>query len=434
MRRLPDIIKTHIYQQYLKSPSIIFLVILIAKGISLIWRIAIARIGPAALGFTELALQFIAVLSAVSLAGFQTSLTRFSSIEYFSGKKGKAQAYLYLALRYSLTIALAASLFFLFFPDIAVQLTNQSLPKTALLALVAAVPFAAASEIISSYLVAVKDNVGFGINKYLSLPLLRLIFLLIFFLLFKQINNDFLIIHLVFAFIGASLVGSLLVWNKGFAKPGRLTTGQRRQFVRYTIPMSGSLVLFVAGGFTDAFIITRILPLEDFGIFTAGLVLADSAGLILAPFLNTFQAALAPYHDSMDKGLKHARKIIMIMVMAAAIFSFPLITLRNLVTVGLFGEKYESAGIILLILLFSKIIEEALVLPLRHILDFYNQTKATFAAMAGIFLLKIALSFWLVSAAGIEGAAYANLMASGAHALLIALLISRQLHRTDPAD
>lgn len=86
---------------------------------------------------------------------------------------------------------------------------------------------------------------------------------------------------------------------------------------------------------------------------------------------------------------------------------------------GVMGAEYSDVVRVAQLLLAGTATETAIILPMRHLLDYYGHTSATLASMAITACIKILILTLTIPHFGLMGVVYAQWAAVSTHAILI---------------
>lgn len=402
--------------------------VILGKALSLLWKILLARLGPESFGTVEIALSTFFTLSSFSLLGFHTALMRFVAIASASRSTSLALA----LLRFSVTLALALSLLvvacFSLFPNILPTLITASSETIADIGrFLWIVPILTASEIIWAYFAATKRVGEYGIMKYMLSPAFRLVGLLV--LIGLRIINQFtLLLHLGIASLLALLIASVLVRNHKVLPYADWRI--KKQFLTFSFTMSGSFVAFVLYGVLDVFFVARFLGPVSVGLLAAiGILTKEVLDAVLGPILNIFQTNLGSAYRNITKGLTFTLTNIGIFLLAGTAMGWGIYITRHLLIRLILGSAYGEVAPFIVIFFALHLLETAIILPLRHFLDFYGHVKTTLMLMVVVLVIKAAVGLVTVPTYGLWGIALAQLMSITVHligAAVVSVAVARQ--------
>jgi O-antigen/teichoic acid export membrane protein len=405
-------------KKYWKNSGSIILAIIIGKGFSFLWKLLLARMGSQNLGQVEILLNIITVLTMFSVIGFQTSIIRFVSIAIEKHHKEYASALFLYALKIVIPISICFSAVLFIFPEISSFILGRSSQTVNIRNIIWAIPFFAIIEMLLSLLISFKQTRQYAIGKYILQPFLRLVLLAG--LLAFGISTTFAIpIHIPIA----GILSSIILWGlcRKFIFPviQMKERQQKIELIKYTIPMSGSLLLFVMYGALDSILLGRYQDIRIVGQYSVLVVMAEIISVIFSPLLNTFQSYLSIFHENRTQGFRFTIFNILLYVSGASIIGLILYAGRSLIISKVFGEEYLLNIGYFAPILGIKIIEETIILPLRHFLDFYSHVKHTFILMAGALIVKVIVGLVTVPTSGIGGIVYMQIAGTIFHLLLL---------------
>lgn len=409
---LEKIIKKYFY--FWKNISIVFLVMFIGKGISFFWKIILARIDISSLGFVEVILTSITLLLSFSLLGIQTSIVRFMAIALHKKNFKKIYAYLFFCFKVVITTSLIVVLTGLLFTDIFnkfLKIGTGGLPG--INKFIWILPFIAVTEIIISYLNAIKKIKIYSIIKYIFNPLFRIGFLLIF-LIFNLAGNKHLLIQVLLAYF-FTFIFSLLVSDIKKLKFFSLSKKDIKKFIQYTLPMTGSFLFFTIYGASDIFLLNYFTNLKIVGDFAILIIFADLIDLFLLPSLNFFQSFLGKFNQNKKEGLEFILFNILVFLVIGLIIIFLVFLLKGFLIKYLFKKEIIAVSNLLLFVMLLKLVQSGIILPLRHFLDFYGHTNWTLKLMIGALTVKVIFAIFFIINFGLVGLFYALAIAEFIH-------------------
>lgn len=417
---------------YLKGSSAVIFTLILGKLVSLVWKIVLARVGPEALGTTEVILTVVTMLSSFSLLGIHTTLTRFVAIAIQQNREARAGDLLRFAGKLCALLSCIVLIGIYTYPAALTFLgqTNQTIIATYAWLF----PFVVASELVLAYINAYRNVWGYGIGHYLIPPIIRLGLLLT--LLSLHRSTTFLVgDHLKFAIILTAAINFLQLVPYLRARQ-TLPTAYIRQFITYIMPTAGSFILFVLYGSVDVLILTKYVPLASVGYYVAGVAVADTTDIVFLPLLTFFHSYLATFYDHMTDGILFTLKSVAALLILSVIVATVIYTQKSLLVTLMLGTSYTSIGAFIGILLFLKILQSGLVLPFRHFLDFYGYVGSTFVLMATSLATKLVIGILFIPRMGIPGV---FLMQAGSilvhliGTMLVTMVVVLRHRRTQPA-
>lgn len=392
MIKYPSIFSLAI-NSYWRNSSVIILAIIIGKAISFFWKIFIARLGAQYLGQTEAIMSVLSVATTFSILGFQTSIIRFIGISKNTNLKYQ---FLNFTFKLTLTLSLIIVLILMFTPRLSEFLFLNATSYINLNNYIWVLPAIIITEITLSYLIALNKSALYAFYKYILPPMSRIILLTILALNFSTISNV-ITQHLVFAPIITLFVIAGVEWSK--LKPvikQILPAKKIQEYFKYTFPMSGSLVLFSFYTAFDVLILAKYAGLAVVGEFTAIIVLAGVLDVIVSPFLNILPTYLGQLYKNPQSAIRFVWINIGVYVGISLLASLIILAGQDLFIKIFFGQNYFTYNKFLLILLVFKILQDSIILPLRHLLDYYGYVKYTFVCMGLTTLVKLSIASVLV--------------------------------------
>jgi len=102
---------------------------------------------------------------------------------------------------------------------------------------------------------------------------------------------------------------------------------------------------------------------------------------------------------------------------------------RHLLIRLILGSAYGEVAPFIVIFFALHLLETAIILPLRHFLDFYGHVKTTLMLMVVVLVIKAAVGLVTVPTYGLWGIALAQLMSITVHligAAVVSVAVARQ--------
>lgn len=403
--------------RYIRNGKTILFAVLLGKLISFLWKLNLAQLGPQALGMVEIAMTVFFAVQSFSLLGLHTVLIRYVTLALAERNIPKADRYATFITRITLTISLLLTGVLLLFPATLQGIFGLTTVTTsALTRFLWVIPVLAVNELLWSQWIAQKKAVRYGFGKFILPPLTRLLSLVILWhIAFSEIA---LIAHIAVA-AGATLLISYVLSRPILktAPTPNLTGNEIHGLVRYALPMSGSFLLYVLYGATDVALTSRFLGLTSAGLLSIALLLSDIPHAVIHPILNVLPVHLGAFRNEPKKGLLFAfQNGLVFFVVGSALSVIAYAALPVLVPV-LFGEQYLPILRLVSMLLAGKVMENAFVLPIRHVLDFYGYTRITLVLMAVSTIVKISTGIFVIPDHGLSGVGIMQLSGVGIHLL-----------------
>jgi len=393
---------TDVVKDYWRSGKTILLSVLIGKIFAVIWKLLLARLGPESLGTVEIALTVFFTLGSFTLLGFQSSLMRFVAIALHNKSCAKPEAYFFFSLRIGLIAAAVIILVCIITPSLLPALVTASASELKIVQkYLWVIPIYTFSELALTYLGGIKATRSYAIGKYILPALFRLMFLLVF--MYFGLNGSTLVGHIVSSMMMISFVIWIFLQTHLKRVTQNLTKKDIRAFLTFTIPMSGSFLMYVAYGAGDVLLVGKYLGTESVGLLSATNMFIDIPDMLLMPMLAVFQAYLGSLYASPRRGLNFAMHNIKIFLLVGSVIGLGIYAFRFLGTSILLGSQYASITPLISWLLFSKILESAIILPLRHVLDFYGHVYITLYLMIIGTMTKIGIGFLVLPHLGLSG-------------------------------
>lgn len=405
--------------RYWSAGKTLLFYVLAGKGISFTWKLILGRLGPETLGATEITLTILYTFQAFSLLGLHMPLMRFTTKRVVSNNKG-VDEYFFLTLRAVSLLSIPMIVCAYAFPDVVASWFGKTvgIAKESL-QYVLVVPLLAASELIWTQWVSRKYVSLYAFGKYTLPPIARLLMILV--VIFFGTHAHAAISHVAFAGVMVFLVSVLLSRNI-IHKPKNILSSKRvREYIRYSMPVTGSFLLFTVYGASDVLFTSRLLGAKSVGLLSVAVLFADAPNIIATPLLNVFQTYLGGYktmRDALLFGFANIRRlsIVGLCFILAGFAVFPVFI------PALMGAEYASVIRVAQLLLIGTVVETAVILPLRHILDYYGHTSITLVLMAIAAVVKIGTLSIAVPVYGLQGVIYAHWAAIGTHAIGVMVL------------
>ncbi|MBU1326557.1 oligosaccharide flippase family protein [Patescibacteria group bacterium] len=396
--RLPTVLGA-----YWKGGFIVLLAVVFGKSVSLLWKLLLARIGPQSLGTVEIALTVFTTLSSFSLLGLHTALMRFVTIHTAKKAHGQAQVLLWVSLKIATAIGLLLVMLFLKYPHILPSLIDSSAPLLeSLLPYLWIIPLFAASELLWSFLAATKQMASYAIAKYVFQPAFRLFFITAAMIVGVG-TSGILVPHLVYSGVASCVLSIALVIRRVNTRPSSTCTPTIKPFLLFALPMGGSFIAFVLYGALDVFLVGRYLGIAQVGLLSAVFIISGIPDAIYAPLLNIFQTYLGNTYTNIRQGFSFTVSNCMLFLVVGAITGAFVYLLRQGIVTYFMGPPYQTIVPLVGAFLLIKILQDAIVLPLRHFLDFYGYVHHTFVLMLISTLVKLIVGIRTVPAVGLTG-------------------------------
>jgi O-antigen/teichoic acid export membrane protein len=400
---------------YWRSGGTILFAVGIGKIVSLVWKLILARFGPQTLGTVELALTVFTVVSSLALMGFHTALLRFVSIADTKGVKRVSSTLVYFSLRIVVALGLLLVALFLSQPQFLTFILRASLPDLGLIQKYLWIaPLFAVSELLWSYLAAIKQILPYATTKYILHPSLRLLVLLIGLAVGVPLKV-LLVSHLAVAAIGTVAVS---LWQAlrfdsfiGQVIPRR----QAREFLLFAAPMNASFLSFAVYGALDVILVAHFWGTDHIGLLAALVTLSDVPDMLLVPLLNILQAYLGDSYTNVRRGLSFVMSNILLFLAMALILGLAIFLIRQPLVAMLFGDQYSNITVFVGWFLIVKILQSAIILPLRHFLDFYGHVRLTFFLMIFSLGVKFVVGVSTIAAFGLAGVVAAQASGVSVH-------------------
>jgi len=177
----------------------------------------------------------------------------------------------------------------------------------------------------------------------------------------------------------------------------------------------------------DALVVERLAEMESVGYYQAAIRLGTIPFLILTVFVNAYSPRVAAAFDRKTCRFEptHPRQLVAITVGLGAFFGLVFALFSSELVRGVYGQKMLAAAPLLSIL--------AATIPLRFLASSLGLilTASTDQLLVGwsaaaATLLNVCLNLWLVPLRGVEGAAWANVIANALLLIGWAVLVGRR--------
>jgi O-antigen/teichoic acid export membrane protein len=402
---------------FFKGGFSVLIAMVVGKAISFIWKLVLARQGADVLGHTQLLLTLIGLVSGLVLLGFPAALTRFSALNYQKKMQASSRQLLAIILKYlvllSLLVAGVGPILGRWLESTwSIKLTNTPQDFVILYTL----PLLVVSELIWAYFNGQRQLGRYSWGKFVLQPFFRLI-TLVGLLVWGVSANGLVVGHISLAIIASGLISFWIVQLPLLS----VVKATRRQlpsgFVAYATPLNLSAVAFMIFGSIDVFLLNQFTSIETIGLYAVLVLLAELMDIFFLPALNILPSFLSQYHQKASAGGLFVLKVMFVLLIGGGSLALILFAAKDLVITWLFGQQYALALSLVGLVLIQKVAESAVVMPLRHYLDFYGYVKQTFILMLVILVVKLALSYFLIGQWGLAGALSALVIVQILHAL-----------------
>ncbi|MFZ5438234.1 MAG: lipopolysaccharide biosynthesis protein [Patescibacteria group bacterium] len=400
-----------ISQKYLKNNLMLVMLIGLGKAISLIWKSILLKQNIELVGIIEVLLTTLGLLTALTTLAIPAAFARFSLknrlkiLQYKNfALKQIGKIFIIMVLAISL-VALTAKAFYQ-------QVFIISSVAFSLLLLTNVI-----QELFLTYINVEKKFILYGCLKFIAQPLLKIGLLSLVIAQFLQ--QSVLFNHVIWSIIITTVITTIILKIKtSFFKPviKKLNIIEQQEFLTYTKFLSGSFLSFIIYGAIDIYLIQYFLGNFYVGIYSAIFMFVNILDLVFSPFLQTFQVYLADKKNIFYKK-KFTQKAVIGLLFSGLLIGLPISLL-----IPSFFEFFLNEKIYLtttLIFVISKIIHSAVVLIIRHYLDFEGKEQFTFKTMNIALISKTVLGILLISKLGIFGLAISQLITEIVHLLIL---------------
>lgn len=405
---------------------------LLGKLASFVWKITTARQGTQIVGEIEFILTTTNLIAALAIQGLPMAVTIWTA--KLHQQKKSDQPLLLESVRFGVVTAVILSLLaliaFQVFPQLAGQMTIS--PKTYLWI----IPGIVLLELLSAWFNGRKLYDWYALGKYLGLPLFRAT--LYFGLLYSFLSQESIItLHLntaVVLLLAIMIIKAMIMQKKErkdtrFAATTIAWQETRKKFWNQGALLSGSMVLYVIYSASDVYWLSHFHTPTLVGTFSLTLALASLLELVFYPVLNLLQTRLSVFQQQPNQALSFLGKNIGMSAIIGGITAIGLMVVKPLL-VPLFGVSSSAiSSQILGLILVWKLLENLLVLPLRHYFDFFGHQRSTLTTMSAAFVAKLLLSWLLIPTQGIMGVVLANIGAEIIHAAWLLYLLGKHYLR-----
>jgi O-antigen/teichoic acid export membrane protein len=367
---------------------------LVAKIGSLLFTIIIARmLMPELFGLYSLALSTIVLFSAFSDLGIGTVLIKYLASEYSRkrGEPGKYYFYL-LKLKIALTILISLLLIVLAYP-----LATIYYNKPIFLALLAGGAYIFANGLLGFFSCTFQAINDFRkvLVKEVVFQSLRLIFIPLAIIITLKNSSALVLLSVILALSFSYFISALyLYYNLPRIKKVGVTEVEKRNILRFIVPMSTTILSGIFFGYVDMIILGRFVEAEFIGYYQAALALIGSAGA----FVGFTAGALFPLFSQM-KGeklallFKRSKKYTLIFGISGM---FVTLLLSSLIILIVYGPAYSPATSLLRIFSVLLILDSLIGI---YTTFYISQNKPVFVAKILVFstLLNILLNYITIS-------------------------------------
>ncbi len=387
-----------------KGAGFVFLGMIVSKFLSYLYRVVIARLGPAEYGLLSIALAVFGMLSVFSVLGLDTGVVRYLS-EYKSRKDfSHATGVLIGALKISLGVSFLLSIILFFSaPFLATAVFHNADLSILFRFFALMIPFYAARDIMLAAVRAWTQESYFDVFV-------------------RNVGENALKLLLTFFLIGFGAVGAasaamgalLLSFFLGFYFclryiPFTSETEQKLHLLQYSLPLLFSTLMIQIFVWSGTLIMGYYRSPAEVGIFNAALPTATLLSIIPGGIGSLFLPVMTELYTQHKEGEARitylvATKWIFFLNLPVYIIIFtfaqPLLSL-------IFGTEYSTGALALVIVATSYLLLQTAV-PSIEMLKALKKTPLVLFDTSIAALLCIGISFILVPHYGVTGGALAT--------------------------
>jgi len=322
---------------------------LTAKIGSLIFTIILARLMlPELYGLYGLALSTILLMAIFSDFGINSALMTFIS-KTIDKNPGKAKGYLYLLTKYKISLIILSSIILL---ASASWIANSYYNKPIYYALLAGAIYLPMT-ILSGYLNPIFISKNNFRPQFISEIIIQVAKLVIipFSIIYFLVNVSSIEFYLLWVFLLLSvcymLGGLYLLITAKLKHPfkkrkaEKLNFKEKRELVKFILPLSITSISGVFFGFVDQIMLGPYVESQFLGFYQVALNLAASAAVIISFSASAAFPIFARLKGKMlEKGFKKTRNITFLISVLAAIFTF---TIAPIIIEIIYGTEYLTA-------------------------------------------------------------------------------------------
>ena len=382
---------------------------IIGKAVGFGFNLLLGRIlGPGEYGLYALGISAIGIAQSVGLLGLNQGVVRFCSMYRGEGDNARVKGTIVSALAISLiSSVLVAITLFALSSVIAQKFFHEPALLWVLRALALALPFYTLAGITTSVAQSFRRiDYQQAVNNVFR-PLTKLILVGLAFLLGYRLHGviwGFIISGVLSAGLGFyflwKIFPDIISRSKPIFEPLKLT--------RFSGPMFLAGFCYMALHQTDRIMLGFFSSSTEVGIYSAASVLSQQLPLFFGAFVAIFLPMISDLYNrhrmtELVKLFKVVSRWIFITSLPIAViitvFSFPLM--------GLFGAKFASGWLVLVILALSQIVYFT-VGPVGEILQMTGRQDLVLANTVIMLFANIGLNIWLIPIWGKFGAAVAT--------------------------
>lgn len=409
----------------LRGSTLLLVGRIIALGLNFAVQVLTVRhLSKGEYGVFAYALSIATLAESIVLFGFDRAVPRYIPIYEEQGEPRRAAGVIVLLLGAIAGLGTATVVIVLGFAGpIAGELRDRPEMLTVLSILILLGPLQALDQLtIGLFAVFARPRAIF-VRKYVLGPGLRV--LVVVGLVVGDAGVVFLSVGYVAAgALGVAVYGGLLVRlmkERGllsYLRPGRFEIAWR-EILSFTIPLLTTDLVFAAINSTDAIMLGRFGTAEDIASLRAVLPLARLNQVVLQAFGILYTPAASRLYARSDSA--GIRDLYWSTATWVAVLSFPIFALTfglaRPLTVLLFSERYENAGVLLAVLSVGYYVQAALG-PNGTTLGVYRRLRYLVVINLVALVANIGLNLLLIPPLGVLGAAIGTSATFVAHNLL----------------
>lgn len=416
--------KVNHFHSLLQGSLFVLFGLFISKILTYVYRLIIAREGPADYGIISLGITVISIISLIAMLGLNDAVGRF--VPYYLGKKKLSN--LKGAIIASLTISFAVSLLFsaavyLLSGVISLSVFHEPRLILVLQILSFSIPFLVLNTVLVAAFTGFQRMDLVSFTKYLSENIIRVL------ITFALISLGFGLVGISFAYV-LSIVATLLLSfylleKRVFSlldskiKPKVET----KVLLTYSIPLLFSGLLWMIVTWTDTLFIGYFLNVSQVGIYNAVIPTVSLILVIPTVLLSLFGPVITLlYSKNQRKELSGVYKRITKWVFFT---TFPvalgMIVFSKQLLNALFGSDY-AVGYLSLIVLVAGYFVYSMLLSCEGILRAFNKPKLVLSATFFSAFLNVLLNYFLIPIYGILGGAISTGLSLCFYSILVLLL------------
>ncbi len=372
------------------------------------YNLLVARLlGADALGIYALTIGVIQIAEVVALAGLDSALVRFVSMQASNpaGQRAAIGSAVKSGLLFSLVVLL---LLLLFSGTLATQLHGRNLLQLALCCYAAAIPFNVATVLFGHAMQGFRKLQP----KIIATQVLSPLLLLLLTLLFRYTAGQAAALLFPFALAGVSAffwIRPLLAKECGLLRGDILHASIDRAMLSYALPFMVVSLLSMMTHWLDVMMLGLFTDTATVGLYHPA---ARTAGLIRSVLL-AFSGIAAPMIAELHAGGQRAEigqiyKMVTRWIVAVVMPPFLLFMVLPEPVLGLFGARFTASSTALLLLTGASFLQASLGLSGTVLAMTGYARLSLFNALLALGL-QVTLNLFLIPRMGINGAALASL-------------------------